>query len=137
MSDVILSADESNNLMEIMSRVHQESSAVYSLLNHSAGNMIAEMGTFPQGDSSIFSALASATHSSISTMILSLGDELFDSMNLRGKKWTLCILPINDSAQLIFIFKSDELPSLSKTAIDEWKSSLDQVVQFFGSTQKI
>lgn len=137
MSDLILSADTSDRLMLIMDQVHEESSAVYTLLNHSAGNMIAEKGTYPAGDSSIFSALSSASHSSISTMITSLGDELFDSMNLRGKKWTLCILPVNPSVQLVFIFKSEELPALSKSSIEDWRSSLDGALQMFGSTQRI
>ena len=137
MSDLILNQEESDDLMVVMNRVHEESSAHYTLLNHSAGNIIAELGDYPGNESSIFSALSSATHSSISSMISSLGDELFDSMNLRGKKWTLCILPVNSDAQLIFIFKSDALPVLSKSAIDDWRESLDKVVQAFGGTQRI
>ena len=137
MSDLILNQVESDDLMLVMNRVHDESSAHYTLLNHSAGNMIAELGEYPGDESSIFSALSSATYSSVSSMISGIGDELFDSMNLRGKKWTLCILPINSSAQLIFIFKSDALPVLSKSAISDWRGSLDQVVQAFGGTQSI
>ena len=137
MNDLILSEGESNKLMDVMNRVHQDANSHYTMLNHLAGNMIAEVGDYPGSDSSIYSALASATYSSISTMINAIGDQMFDSMNLRGQKWTLCIIPVNQSAQLIFIFDSNNLPKLSKTSIQDWKEKLDEVIAVFGQTSKL
>lgn len=137
MTDIILSADQSNNLTALLNKVHKESKAAFTLLNHSAGNTIAQAGEYPGPDSSMFSVLASASYASISSIISSLGDEMFDSMNLRCKKWTLCILPINMSVQLVFIFESTNLPTLTKTLISEWKTNLEEVIHFFGQTSHI
>lgn len=134
----IISELSGDALIQTMDRIAQESSAMYVLLAHLSGSVIADSGELPQGsDSTMFAALAAASYSSMASLAILIKEKEFYQMIHLGRDYSLLLYPVNKSSVLVFVVGTGSALKHVRMSLPVWKQELCVLLDDLGGTVRI
>ena len=134
MSELFVISADSNDLYSRVEEIRTETEAEYILVAHPGGTVIAEAGTLPIGDSSIFAALAAATFSSTGQIAKLLGEKSFSNIVHNGKNRTVFMGSEDSNSVVIILFKSSTIPPEIHFKLPEYVAELQNSIAKLGGT---
>jgi predicted regulator of Ras-like GTPase activity (Roadblock/LC7/MglB family) len=130
-------SDSGSELTDKLNAIREEAESSYLLLAHLSGTVIADAGSLPAGDATMFAALSAASFSSMASLAVLIQEHEFYQMIHLGKKSSLLLYPVNRSSILVFVVKNGGAFRQIRERLPFWKRDVDILLQGMGGTVRI
>ncbi len=135
MSDLFVISADASDLYSRVEQILSETGAEFILVAHLGGTVIAEAGSLPIGDSSIFSALIAATFSSTGQIAKLLGEKSFNNIVHNGQHHSLYMGGEDPNSVVVFLFPGAVIPPEVHFRLPEYVSEIQGSISRLGGTQ--
>jgi predicted regulator of Ras-like GTPase activity (Roadblock/LC7/MglB family) len=137
MSSLFVISEDASGLYDRVEEIKSEIGAEFILVAHPGGTVIAEAGTLPVGDSSIFAALAAATFSSTGQIARLLGEKSFSNIVHNGSNRSVYMGAEDSSSVVIILFEGSSIAPDIHFKLPEYVKELQTSISQLGGTQTV